>query len=177
MILREGLERAGHAVIAEMLPTMNLSSLVSELQPDIIIIDTQSPDRDTLEHIVVITKDAPRPIVMFSADNDTQVIRAAVRAGVSAYVVDGLSPNRVQPIIDVAVATFEELQSLRAELDSAHTKLADRKIIERAKGVLMKRKKISEEEAFRLMRKMAMDDNLKLVEVAEQVERAAKLLL
>jgi two-component system, response regulator / RNA-binding antiterminator len=176
MILREALERAGHEVVAEVLPTMNLSGLVAELQPDVIIIDTHSPDRDTLEHVVVISQDAPRPIVMFSADNDTEKIREAVRAGVSAYVVDGLSSDRVQPIIDVAIARFEALQALRTELEDAQTKLADRKTIERAKGLLMKRKNVSEEEAFRLLRSMAMDENLKLVQVAEQIVRAARLL-
>lgn len=176
-ILRQGLECAGHEVVAEIQPAMNLSKLVSELRPDVIIIDTHSPDRDTLEHICVITQDAPRPIVMFSADNDTEKIREAVRAGVSAYVVDGLAASRVQPILDVAIARFEELQALRVELLSAQTELADRKTIERAKGLLMKRKNVSEEEAYRLLRKMAMDENLKLVQVAESVVRAAKILL
>ena len=176
-ILREGLERAGHEVVGGVLPEANLTRLVQELQPDVIIIDTHSPDRDTLEHIVVISQDAPRPIVMFSADNDIEKIREAVRAGVSAYVVDGLASTRVQPIIDVAVARFEELQALRAELENAQTQLADRKTIERAKGLLMKRKNLSEEEAYRLLRKMAMDENLKLVQVADQLVRAARLLL
>lgn len=175
-ILREGLERAGHVTVGGLTPLTNLSGLVVELQPDVIIIDTHSPDRDTLEHIVVISQDAPRPIVMFSADNNTEKIREAVRAGVSAYVVDGLSAERVQAIIDVAIARFEELQALRAELESAQSKLADRKTIERAKGLLMNRRSLSEEDAFRLLRKMAMDENLKLVEVADQLVRSAKLL-
>lgn len=175
-ILREGLERAGHEVVGGAQSAPNLTRLVQELQPEVIIIDTHSPDRDTLEHIVVISQDAPRPIVMFSADNDTEKIREAVRAGVSAYVVDGLAAERVQPIIDVAIARFEELQALRAELDSAQTQLAERKIIERAKGILMKNKNIPEDEAFRQLRKMAMDENLRLVQVAEQLVRAARLL-
>ena len=108
IILRQSLEQAGHQIVAEVQPFMNLSGLVAELQPEVIIIDTHSPDRDTLEHIVVISQGAPRPIVMFSADNNSEKIREAVRAGVSAYVVDGLAPSRVQPIIDVAIARFEE---------------------------------------------------------------------
>jgi response regulator NasT len=175
-ILREGLERAGHEVVGGAQAAPNLTRLVQELQPEVIIIDTHSPDRDTLEHIVVISQDAPRPIVMFSADNDTEKIREAVRAGVSAYVVDGLASERVQPIIDVAIARFEELQALRAELESAQTQLAERKIIERAKGILMKKKNIPEDEAFRQLRKMAMDENLRLVQVADQLVRAARLL-
>ena len=177
IILRQSLEQAGHEIVAEARAAMNLPQLVAELQPDVIIIDTHSPDRDTLEHIVVISQDAPRPIVMFSADNDSEKIREAVRAGVNAYVVDGLAPSRVQPIIDVAVARFEELQSLRSELQHAQTELADRKTIERAKGVLMKRRNIDEQEAYRQLRKMAMDENMKLVQVAQEILRAAKILL
>jgi response regulator NasT len=176
-ILRDALAAAGHEVVTGGLPATGLSRLVLDLAPDLIIIDTQSPDRDTLEHIVIISQDAPRPIVMFSSDNDTGKIREAVKAGVSAYIVDGLAASRVQPIIDVAVARFEELQSLRMELISAQGELADRKLIERAKGLLMKKKNLSEEDAFRQMRKMAMDENLKLVQVAREIVRAAKILL
>jgi response regulator NasT len=176
-ILQQVLQQAGHQVVADVASTINMPNLVAKLQPDVIIIDTNSPDRDTLEHICVITQDAPRPIIMFSADGDCKKIRDAVRAGVSAYVVDGLSPARVQPIIDVAIARFEELQALRNELANTQLQLADRKYVERAKGILMKQKALSEEAAYRLLRKMAMDENIKLVEVAEQVIRAAKLLL
>lgn len=176
-ILQQVLQQAGHQVVADVASTINMPNLVAKLQPDVIIIDTNSPDRDTLEHICVITQDAPRPIIMFSADGDCKKIRDAVRAGVSAYVVDGLSPARVQPIIDVAIARFEELQALRNELASTQLQLADRKYVERAKGILMKQKALSEEAAYRLLRKMAMDENIKLVEVAQQVIRAAKLLL
>ncbi|MBI3528194.1 MAG: ANTAR domain-containing protein [Betaproteobacteria bacterium] len=175
-ILRQGLEQAGHRVVAQVHSTIQLPQLVAELKPDVIIIDTNSPDRDTLEHICVITQDAPRPIVMFSADGNMEKIREAVRAGVSAYVVDGLSAERVQPIIDVAIARFEELQALHNELASAQTQLADRKHIDKAKGILMKQKGLPEEEAYRMLRKMAMDRSLKLAEAAEQVIKAAKLL-
>src|SRR5581483_6854087 len=119
-ILREGLEQAGHEVILEPKSTLNLARLVAELAPDVIIIDVDSPDRDMLEHLCVVTQDAPRPVVMFSADGD------------SAKIVDGLSAARVQPIIDVAIARFEVLQSLRNELADAQSELASRKQIERA---------------------------------------------
>ncbi|SRR5581483_642601 len=175
-ILREGLEQAGHEVILEPKSTLNLARLVAELAPDVIIIDVDSPDRDMLEHLCVVTQDAPRPVVMFSADGDSAKIREAVRAGVSAYIVDGLSAARVQPIIDVAIARFEVLQSLRNELADAQSELASRKQIERAKGILMQRKGLSEEEAYRCLRKMAMDENLKLAEIADQIIRASKLL-
>jgi two-component system, response regulator / RNA-binding antiterminator len=176
-VLRRGLERAGHSVVFEVQSMANLPLLVAQVQPDVIIIDTHSPDRDTLEHVCVISQDAPRPIVMFSADGNTGKIREAVRAGVSAYVVDGLAAERVQPILDVAIARFEALQALRSELESTQTQLADRKRIDRAKGILMKQKAMSEEEAYRWLRRMAMDENLKLTEVADQVIRAARLLL
>ena len=156
---------------------MNLSRLVAEVLPDVIIIDTHSPDRDTIEHLCVISQDTPRPIVMFSADGNTEKIREAVRAGVSAYVVDGLAAQRVQPILDVAIARFEALQSLRNELEDTQSQLADRKRIDRAKGILMQQKNLSEEDAYKWLRKMAMNENLKLAEVADQISRAAKLLL
>ena len=176
-VLRQGLEKAGHRVVAEVQSTVNLSRLVAEVLPDVIIIDTHSPDRDTIEHLCVISQDTPRPIVMFSADGNTEKIREAVRAGVSAYVVDGLAAQRVQPILDVAMARFEALQSLRNELEDTQSQLADRKRIDRAKGILMKQKNLSEEDAYKWLRKMAMNENLKLAEVADQVIRAAKLLL
>lgn len=176
-VLRQGLEKAGHRVVAEVQSTVNLSRLVAEVLPDVIIIDTHSPDRDTIEHLCVISQDTPRPIVMFSADGNTEKIREAVRAGVSAYVVDGLAAQRVQPILDVAIARFEALQSLRNELEDTQSQLADRKRIDRAKGILMKQKNLSEEDAYKWLRKMAMNENLKLAEVADQVIRAAKLLL
>ena len=176
-VLRQGLEKAGHQVVAEVQSTVNLSRLVAEVLPDVIIIDTHSPDRDTIEHLCVISQDTPRPIVMFSADGNTEKIREAVRAGVSAYVVDGLAAQRVQPILDVAIARFEALQSLRNELEDTQSQLADRKRIDRAKGILMKQKNLSEEDAYKWLRKMAMNENLKLAEVADQVIRAAKLLL
>ena len=176
-VLRQGLEKAGHRVVAEVQSTVNLSRLVAEVLPDVIIIDTHSPDRDTIEDLCVISQDTPRPIVMFSADGNTEKIREAVRAGVSAYVVDGLAVQRVQPILDVAIARFEALQSLRNELEESQSQLADRKRIDRAKGILIKQKNLSEDEAYKWLRKMAMNENLKLAEVADQVIRAAKLLL
>ena len=128
-VLRQGMERAGHYVVAEVQSTISLSQLVAQVLPDVIIIDTQSPDRDTIEHLCVISQDTPRPIVMFSADGNTEKIREAVRAGVSAYVVDGLAAQRVQPILDVAIARFEARQSLRDELVESQSQLADGKCL------------------------------------------------
>ncbi len=176
-VLRQGLEKAGHRVVASVQTSVDLSRRVADVMPDVIIIDTHSPDRDTIEHLCVISQDTPRPIVMFSADGDAEKIREAVRAGVSAYVVDGLAAQRVQPILDVAMARFEALQALRNELEDTQNQLADRKRIDRAKAILITQKKLSEEEAHRWLRKVAMDENLRLAEVAEQIIRAARLLL
>ena len=175
-ILRQALDHAGYEVLATIDCGADLSREVERTEPDVIIIDLHSPDRDTLEHVILISQDRPRPIVMFSADGDTGKIREAVRAGVSAYIVNGLAAERIEPIIQVAIARFEALQSLREELAEAQMQLADRKRIERAKGILMQQKNMSEEEAYRALRKLAMDRNLKLAEIAEQLINVHKLL-
>jgi response regulator NasT len=175
-ILRHALEQAGYEVLTTVDPGADLSREVERTEPDVIIIDLHSPDRDTLEHVILISQDRPRPIVMFSADGDTGKIREAVRAGVSAYIVNGLASERIEPIIQVAIARFEALQSLREELADAQMQLADRKRIERAKGILMQQKNMSEEDAYRALRKLAMDRNLKLADVAEQLINVHKLL-
>jgi response regulator NasT len=144
--------------------------------PDVIVIDTESPSRDVLEHLVVMSQHTPRPVVMFASDGAVETIREAVRAGVSAYVVDGLDPARVRPIVDAAVARFEELQGLREQLAEANLRLDERKLIERAKGILMKARGLDEEEAYRALRRMAMDKNRRIGEVARNVIEMADLL-
>ena len=175
--LKQSLTDAGYDVIAHLTDTANLDDAVSRMQPDVVIIDTDSPSRDTLEHVIVMTQNAPRPIVMFTHDGDTEKIRSATRAGVSAYVVGGLPDERLKPIMDAAIARFEEFKALRSELDEANSKLSDRKVIERAKGLLMKQRGVDEDEAYRLLRNMAMSQNIRLATLAEQVVQAAKLLL
>lgn len=175
-MVRAALGEAGYTVVAQVTNASELLAGVRAAQPDVIIIDRDSPDRDTLEHVCVITRDEPRPIVMFTQDKDQGRMRAALKAGVSAYVVDGLAAERVQPIVNVALARFEQWQALRQELDQAQTGLAERKTIERAKGILMTQRRCSEEEAYRLLRKTAMDRNARLSEVAENVVAMAKLL-
>lgn len=176
-LLREQLLIAGYTVIAEVGNTINLHHQVKALEPDAIIIGTDSPDRDTLEHLCVLSQDSPSPIVMFTHDGDTDQIRAATRAGVCAYVVGGLDGDRLRPIMDAAIARFEEFQAMRGELAAVNLQLSERKQVERAKGVLMKQRGLSEDEAYGLMRKMAMDRNIKLADLAGQVVEAAKLLL
>jgi len=175
--LKQSLSDAGYEVIAHLTDTENLDEAVRKLQPDIVIIDIDSPSRDTLEHLIVMGQNAPRPIVMFTHDGDTQKIREATRAGVSAYVVGGIPDERLKPIMDAAIARFEEFKALRLELTEANTKLSERKVIEKAKGLLMKRRGVDEDEAYRLLRNMAMEQNVKLAVLAEQVVQAAKLLL
>jgi response regulator NasT len=175
-LLKEGLINAGYDVVAVAAAALALADRVTELQPDVIIIDTESPTRDVLEHLSVVSARDPRPIVLFTEDRENATIQAALGAGVSAYVVAGMQPERLRPILEVAVARFEREQALREELRDAQTKLAERKVIERAKGFLMQQKGVSEDEAYRLLRKLAMDRNAKLLEVAQQVVDVAKLL-
>lgn len=166
-VLEQALAEAGHRIIARIQDDACLSQEVANHQPDIIIIDMEAPGRDTLEQMREIHRDQPKPIILFSDERDPAYIRQAVRAGVSAYVVDGLSRERVIPIVEVAVARFREFQDMRQELETAKTQLADRKIIEKAKGLLMKGKKMDEDQAYQFLRKTAMSRNLKLTEVAK----------
>lgn len=175
-VLRGALEDAGHDVVVSQGAPLALLSQVERVQPDVIIIDTESPTRDVLEHLVVMREHAPRPIVMFAQDAGRDAIRSAVHAGVSAYVVDGLDPARVNAIVDVACARFDDYQRLRAELADAHLKLSERKVLERAKGILMKRRGCDEGEAFAALRRLAMDRGKRLAQVAQQVIDADDLL-
>jgi len=175
-VLQQALKRAGYEVIAYVPSTFDLNRQVAALKPDIVIIDTDSPDRDTLENLCVVTRDDPRPVVMFTHDGDSEKIRAATLAGVSAYVVDGMSGERIGPIIDAAVARFEQFHALKRELDDIEEKLADRKVIEKAKGILMKSRNLSEDEAYRALRKQAMESNVRLAEVSRQLIAVAGLI-
>lgn len=175
-VLREGLRRAGHEVMASLSSPLALLATIERLQPDVIVIDTDAPSRDVLEHLVMMTRNTPRPVVMFASDGTPATIREAVRAGVSAYVVDGLDPARVKTIVDVAVARFEDFQALRERLAQANLRLAERKLVERAKGMLMKTRKLDEAAAYALMRRFAMDRGLRLGEAAQQLIDAADLL-
>lgn len=174
--LREGLADAGYEVVATVPADIRLPERVAEFTPDLIVIDEESAGRDILEHVCVATQDAPRPIVLFTQDRSPDRMQRAIAAGVSGYVVAGLAADRVQPILDVAVARFRIEQDLRAQLADARTRLEDRKLLDRAKGLLMARQGLSEDEAHRRMRRMAMDRNLRLIDVARRVIDAAELL-
>ena len=175
-VLSDGLSRSGHEVVSTLSSMRDLIGNVETCVPDVIIVSTDSPSRDSLEHICVVSRDRPRPIVMFSNDKETETIQAAVRAGVTAYVVDGLEAARIQAIVDVAVARFSEYQAMRNELAKTKSAMADRKSIDRAKGILMKQRQCDEDEAFQALRKLAMDRNIRLGEAAEQVINVAKML-
>ena len=174
--LRDGLARAGHEVVASLSSPLELLRAVDRLRPDVIVIDTESPTRDVLEHLVMVSQSSPRPIVMFASDSGGEAIREAVRAGVSAYVVDGLDAGRVDSIVEVACARFDELQRLKVELADANLKLSERKLVERAKGLLMRSRALSEDEAYHALRKLAMSKKLRLGDVAQQLIDSAELL-
>jgi response regulator NasT len=185
MLVAECCERAqviqrslhAHQVVAWLTGGIGLYEQVVKLQPDLVIAAVDSPDRDILENMRAITSDHPRPMLMFSADAERRTIEAAVQAGINAYVVDGLHAERVIPVLEVAIARFNQIQSMRRELAEARASLAGRKSIERAKGILMKRLEIDEESAYSALRKMAMNRNLKIVELASSLITASELLL
>ena len=181
--LRIGLLESGFNLVASLPADTFLQERLAQLQPDLIILDAESEARDALEHVVMATRDARRPIVMFTNDNDSSNARAAVAAGVSAYIVAGLSAERIRPILDVAMARFEQDQALRAELADAKTEVQDlstelktRRIIDRANGLLMQRQGLSEQAAYEKLRKTAMDKSLKVVEVSQRMLDAVDLL-
>lgn len=174
--LAQGLQEAGYEVVALLAAGADLDARIADLRPDVLIVDAESGVRDLLEHVVLVTRDTPRPIVLFTDDADADTARLAVAAGVTAYIVDGLKPSRVKPVIEVAMARFAREQDLRAQLDTARQQLAERKAIERAKGLVMKRLGIDEEEAYARMRRQAMERGLKLGELAQRILDAADLL-
>jgi two-component system, response regulator / RNA-binding antiterminator len=172
-----GLVTAGHQVAAVVASSADLAADVGRIKPDVILIETDAPSRDTLEHLALMEKHAPRPVIVFARSSDSDTIKSAIGAGVAAYVVDGLEPSRLKPIIDVAVARFESHQALKHELAEATKKLSDRKRIDRAKGILMKSRSFDEDTAHGALRKLAMDRGKTLAAAADDVIEMAKLLL
>ncbi len=175
-LLQQALAAEGHQVIAVLATRDDLLAAVARAQPDIILIDVDAPSRDTLESLGQISRDRPRPVVVFAAHSDAETTRRALRAGVSAYVVDGLAATRLKSVIDVAIARFDDYQRLHRELEETRGKLADRRDVDRAKGLLMQRRGLQEEQAYELLRKLAMDRNLKIGDAARTLIAAAELL-
>ena len=174
--LRIGLLENGYNIIAVIPTDTFLRERIAQLQPDMIIVDAESAARDALEHVVMATRDERRPIVMFTNDDDTSNVKAAVAAGVSAYIVAGLAAERIRPILDVAMARFQHEQALRRELADAKSELQERKVIDRAKGLIMQRQGLSEKDAYDKLRKTAMDRGLRLADVAQRILDVADLL-
>jgi len=175
--LRRALEDAGIEVVAEVDGGIHLPQYIEAVQPDAVLIDSDSPSRDILEQLVIVSRDNPRPVVMFADDADQEVIKQAIRAGVAAYVYDGIKPSRIKALLEVAAARFQADQQLKQELAKTQDKLSERKLVEKAKGILMQQKQLSEDEAYQLLRRTAMNRNIRIAELAEQIVATANLLL
>lgn len=175
-IIEDGLREAGHGPVHVITEINEVASRIGEIAPDVVIIDLENPNRDMLEHFFALSRVLQRPIAMFVDRADPGSIEAAVEAGVSAYVVDGLKKERVKPILDMAISRFNAFSRLRGELAAARSELEDRKTVEKAKGILMRTRGLSEEQAYALLRKTAMNQNRKIAEIAQSLITAAGLL-
>ncbi len=175
-ILEEGLREAGLRDITVVRETQSLLRRIVDLDPDVIFIDLENPNRDVLEQMFQVSRSVRRPIAMFVDQADTETIRAAIESGVGAYVVDGLRKERVKTILDTAVSHFNTFNRLRDELERANQQLDERKVIERAKGILMKERELSESDAYALLRTAAMNENRRIVDVARSVVSTIRLL-
>lgn len=172
----DALNAAGWTDVKALAQISALDRTVKEFAPDIVLIDLANPDRDTLEHITYATETTKRAVALFVDQTDDNLTKAALNAGVSAYVVDGLTMNRIKPVLETAIARFKIMRQMQSELDAAKQALEDRKTIDRAKGILMRQRGVSEDEAYNLLRKTAMDQSRKVIDVAQALVTAADLL-
>ncbi|MGG6892330.1 ANTAR domain-containing response regulator [Rhizobium sp. BR 315] len=175
-VIEEGLRDAGYDSVTIIADMTGLVRRITEINPDVIVIDLENPNRDVLESMFQISRAVKRPIAMFVDKSDEASIEAAVEAGVSAYIVDGLKQERVRPILKMAISRFNAFSRLSRELEEARGELENRKLIERAKGLLMRARGLSEKEAYALLRRTAMDQNRKIIEIAQSLITAASLL-
>jgi response regulator NasT len=175
-ILEEGLREAGYTEVVHVSEMQSLLARIYSLDPDIIVIDLENPSRDSLEQMFQVSRAVRRPIAMFVDQSDSASIQASVDAGVSAYIVDGLKKERIKPILDLCVSRFNAFSKLQDELDRTKNALEERKVIDRAKGILMKLKGLTEEEAYVLMRSTAMREKKKIGEIAQSILTASELL-
>jgi two-component system, response regulator / RNA-binding antiterminator len=175
-LIRDELVRQGHLVVGVVDSGLLIHDCVVRLQPDVVIVDSESPSRDTLEHLATVSSTSPRPVVVFSEDPSDAPMQQALRAGVSAYVIAGLQPQRLVPVLQVAIARFAQDRALREQLDEAQLQLSERKLIERAKGILMDEVGLTEEQAYKQLRRLAMDRGQRLAQVAERIVDARALL-
>jgi response regulator NasT len=175
-ILEEGLREAGYTEVVQVNEMQSLLARISALDPDIIVIDLENPSRDSLEQMFQVSRAVRRPIAMFVDQSDSSMIQASVDAGVSAYIVDGLKKERIKPILDLCVSRFNAFAKLQDELDRTKNALEERKVIDRAKGILMKLKGLTEEEAYVLLRSTAMREKKKIGEIAQSILTASEML-
>jgi response regulator NasT len=175
-ILADGLREAGYTRVTRIEETTSLLARIYSLDPDVILIDLENPSRDVLAQMFQVSRAVKRPIAMFVDQSDAAAIEAAVDAGVSAYIVDGLKKERIKGILDLCISRFNAFSRLATELERAQNALSERKVIDRAKGILMKFKNVGEAEAYAMLRKTAMNENKKIAEVAQSVVTAAELL-
>lgn len=174
-IIEEGLREGGHARIAIISEMTGLVRRIEDAAPDVIVIDLENPNRDMLEDLFRVSRAVRKPVAMFVDKSDTAMIAEAIAAGVSAYVVDGLRKERVKAILDLAIGRFHAFERIREELETAKQELSDRKVVDRAKGILMKMKRISEDEAYSLLRQTAMNQNMRIAKIAESVIATSKI--
>lgn len=175
-IIEEGLREAGYEQLIRISATTGLVAAIEAHDPDVVIIDLEDPSRDALADMFLVSRHVRRPITMFVDQSDSASIEAAVEAGVSAYIVDGLKKERMRPILQTCISRFNAFRKLREELDEARSQLEDRRTIDRAKAIVMRLKSLSEEEAYALMRRTAMNEKRKLVDIARSLITAAEML-
>lgn len=175
-IIEEGLREAGHAQVVVISDMQEVARQISDVRPDVVVVDLENPNRDMLEHFFALSRALQKPIAMFVDQSGGDSVEAAVEAGVSAYIVDGLRKERVKPILDMAVSRFNAFSKLSRELAEARSELEDRKVIEQAKGIVMRQRGVDEAAAYKLLRSTAMQQNRKLAEVAQGLVLAAGLL-
>ena len=175
-LIRDELTRQGHEVVGVIDSAIVVHECVTRLAPDVVIIDSESPSRDTLEHVALLSGSNPRPVVVFAEDDSDEPLQRALQAGVSAYVVAGLQPQRLASVLKVAIARFEQDKALREQLVQAQAQLSSRRTIEHAKAILMRQGGLSEDAAHRQLRKLAMDRGEKLLPLAERIIEAHALL-
>ena len=175
-ILEEGLREAGHMSVVHIDDTAELLDRLRAIDPDVILIDLESPSRDVLEQMFMVSRSVARPVAMFVDQSDTAMINAAIDAGVSAYIVDGLRKDRIKPILDTTISRFNVFAKLKKELEQAKSQIEDRKAIDRAKALIMRAKSIPEDQAYALMRQTAMNEHKKIADIARSIITAAELL-
>ncbi|MET3353764.1 ANTAR domain-containing protein [Xanthobacter autotrophicus] len=175
-ILEEGLKEAGFQNVLRITGRTNLLERIYAIDPDVILIDLEDPSRDTIEQMFQVSREVKRPIAMFVDQTDSKTIEDAIEAGVASYVVDGLRKDRVKPILETTISRFRAFARLKAELEEAKSQLEERKVVDRAKMILMKMKGIDEETAYGLLRRTAMNEKKRIADIAQSIITAAELL-